>query len=94
MTEQDLIATEYQPRALFYIPDMSGRDIKFCRMRSPFYSGEKWAVRYFGLCLNKESQWEFEPLPSSRTDAFYKDFRFDSLQEAIDAFNNAVPSTP
>lgn len=52
---------------------------------SPFYEGEKYAVRNSGYCLNKKGSWEAEPLPSSRTDAFYKRCRFDTLEDAAKA---------
>jgi len=45
---------------------------------------EKWAIRYCGLCLSKQKK-KFccETLPSSRDEKYYKEFRFDSEQEAI-----------
>ena len=49
------------------------------------YHGEKdiWAIRAIGSrCLNKEAkQWEHEPIPSDRTEEFFKKCRF-SLDEA------------
>jgi hypothetical protein len=44
-----------------------------------------WAVRRNGDCLNKDGEWEWEPLPSSRDDEFIKRCRFASHTEAIDA---------
>lgn len=43
----------------------------------------KWAIRLTGMVLNKKGQWEFEPIPSSRSDAFLKRARFDSADEAL-----------
>lgn len=45
----------------------------------------KWAVRYRGVCLNKQGTWEWEPMPSSRDDEFLARCRFDLAQEAIGA---------
>jgi hypothetical protein len=45
----------------------------------------KWKVLNGGYCLTKTGDWEWEPLPSSRTDEFIQRCRFDSAQEAIDA---------
>ncbi|PXX41135.1 MULTISPECIES: hypothetical protein [Burkholderia] len=46
---------------------------------------DKWKVIEGSHCLNKSGEWEYEPLPSSRTDEFLARCRFDSAQEAIDA---------
>ena len=44
----------------------------------------KYAVRHMGACFTVEGKWEFEPIPSSRDDAFFKRCRFDSWQQAAD----------
>lgn len=61
--------------------------VEFHRMDSPFYPGVKWAVRKHGSCLDKNGEWEYEPMPSSRTDEFYARCRFESLQDAVNAYN-------
>lgn len=48
-----------------------------------------YAVRHRGRCLNKAGEWELEPMPSSRTDAFLARCRFDTMEEAMTAA--AVP---
>ena len=78
-----LIATEYQFESEFndlhqIVP------VRFVRMNSPFYEGEKWCVREFVDCLNKDGKWEYEPMPSSRDDEFYASCRFDSFKEAYE----------
>lgn len=45
---------------------------------------DKWAIRNRGECLNRNGEWEYEPLPSSRTDEFLERCRF-SLADALDA---------
>jgi hypothetical protein len=45
----------------------------------------KWAVRRMGECLNKQGEWEWEPMPSSRDDEFLTRCRFDSAKDAIRA---------
>lgn len=47
--------------------------------------GVKFAVRTSMQVLGKKGHWEFEPSPSSRTDEFLEEFRFDSFSEAFDA---------
>ena len=82
-----LIVTQYRFKDDFV---MAQREpITFNRMMSPHYSGTKWAVRRNGDCLSKDGEWEWEVSPSSRNNDFYKNFRFNSLEEAVVAATNA-----
>lgn len=56
---------------------------------SPFYQGERYAVRRGGYCLSVSGEWEFEPIPSDRDDAFYQRFRFHSFEAAELALRSA-----
>jgi len=82
-----LVSTRYQFKSDFDNHNIS--PITFDRMRSPFYKGEKWAVRRNSSCLAKDGEWEHEPIPSSRDDDFYARCRFDSLTEALAAVERA-----
>ena len=84
MTDR-LIATRFQLREQF-TTELSV-SVTFDRLISPFYAGERWAVRQGGSCLSVDGSWEYEPLPSSRDDAFYARFRFLSLEAAVAAFD-------
>ena len=53
---------------------------------------EKWAIREEGCCLNKQGEWEFEPLPSSRTDDFYDRCRWDTADAALEFWNQGHKS--
>lgn len=44
-----------------------------------------WAVRYRGDVLNKQGEWEWEPMPSGRDEDFLARARFDSAEEGIAA---------
>lgn len=44
-----------------------------------------WKVKHGGDCLSKSGEWECEPMPSSRDDAFLARCRFATAEEAIDA---------
>lgn len=46
---------------------------------------DRWKVIRGSHCLSKRGDWVYEPLPSSRTDAFLKRCRFDDAGEAIAA---------
>ena len=55
-------------------------------MLSPFYTGERYAVRTDSRgVLNTSGEWEYEPIPSSRDDAFYERCRFKTFAEACAA---------
>ena len=43
----------------------------------------RWSIKCRGECLNKNNEWEYEPLPSSRDEAFYNRCRWDSAEEAV-----------
>lgn len=49
-----------------------------------------WAIIQRGTCLNKEGKWEFEPMPSSRTEEFFQRTRFKDEQEAFEFFEKVV----
>lgn len=47
-----------------------------------------WAITNGGSCLNRDYQWEHEPLPSSRTQEFFERCRFgksEAIHRAIEA---------
>ncbi len=77
----DIIATRFQFRSDFNT--QTPHPITFDRCLSPFYEGEKWAVRRGSSCMAKDGEWEYECLPSNRDDEFYSRCRFNSLEEAI-----------
>lgn len=52
--------------------------------RTDRHGFHRWAVCKYGSVLNKQSEWEFEPQPSGRTDDFLARTRFVSVQEACD----------
>ena len=47
------------------------------------YGVKRWAIRDSGACLNKNNEWEWEPLPSSRDDEFYARCRWDTAENAL-----------
>lgn len=68
--------------------------IRIERSVSPFYDGERFAVRQFGFCLSTSGEWEYEPIPSSRDDAFYERCRFRTLEAAQEAVTNVAGARP
>ncbi len=51
-----------------------------------------YAVREGGYCLNRNGEWEYEPLPSNRTDGFKERCRFESLLEAQTIAEKSIES--
>jgi hypothetical protein len=78
----ELIVSEYiiegDPR------ELGSDDIRIARARQ-MDGSVKWAVRNRGACLNKSGEWEYEPMPSSRDEAFLARCRFDSVADATAA---------
>ena len=51
-------------------------------------NGIKWAIRKGILCMDKQGRWEYEPSPSNRDTIFLNNCRWDTAQEAINAFKS------
>lgn len=51
-----------------------------------------WAVRRLSFCLNKDGQWEYEPMPSSRDDEFLARCRWPTVEAAYGAWLAAHPA--
>lgn len=81
----NIVPVEYEVLDLPY-PDLDVR-IKQARQRD---GSAKWKIERHGMVFGKDGEWDFEPMPSSRTDAWLAQYRFDSLGEAIQAIPRAV----
>jgi len=86
-SNSEWIATTWTKRRQYEAYDPWAISIQ--RTNSPFYEGERFAVRRIGDCLSKDGQWEYEPTPSSRDDAFYARCRFDTFEDAVAALKKA-----
>ncbi len=73
----DLIPTEYR---------VAGADseVRICQ-RGP----NSWAVVYCGLNLNKDGGWEYEGMPSGRTEEFFARCRYPSAFAALEQFKKS-----
>lgn len=51
--------------------------------------GHTWAIRTAGgdVLSKKSLSFEHEPLPSSRDEQFYQEFRFATVDEALECWN-------
>src|SRR5574337_49177 len=63
--------------------DTSEVRLERCKQRDGSY---KWAVRRGGACMNIDGEFEYEPMPSSRDNAFLARCRFDSAESAYAAW--------
>lgn len=67
----------------FALPERPYEGMPIATIERRDLEGELWCITRMGQCLNKRGKWEYEPLPSSRSDAFKARTRM-SLQEACD----------
>ena len=65
---------------------MSSNHIKICKTN---WEKNTWAIRGASTCLNKDGEWEWEPMPSNRDDAFMERTRF-TLDEAFPLARKAL----
>jgi len=102
MREAILAATERAAKldgaviAAYALPAPDGRQIDEIRIERArqMDGGALWAVRFRGDVLNKNGEWEWEPMPSGRDEDFLARARFDTAEEAIAAaIRGAAAST-
>ena len=55
-----------------------------------YRGNEKWAIKNNPDVLNRFLEWEYEPLPSSRDESFIERTRFNSPEEAANAFKQVT----
>ena len=49
-----------------------------------------WAVRFKGMTMNHEGEWEWEPLPSSRDDEYLARCRFRAPNLALSVYDKST----
>ncbi len=52
-------------------------------------SADVWRIEHCGSTLNRNHQWEYQPLPSSRSDAYIARTRF-TLKEALKIWKDHI----
>lgn len=57
------------------------REIRIVEMRRPD-GAARYAVKMDGWTANKDGEWEYEPLPSSRDDDYFERCRWDDWEDA------------
>lgn len=65
--------------------------IETCRQRDGTIL---YAIRQAGAVFTRNAKWEFEPIPSSRTDAFIQRARFNTWEEAANLIIKHFQSRP
>ena len=65
-----------------YLTNTGGREIVI-EAREQIDGSIKWAVKMELWVLGKDNQYHYEPMPSSRTDEFLKNTRFDTKELAL-----------
>jgi len=56
--------------------------------RLNFRSGVRYVVRQGDCCLSRDGEFDYEPMPSERTEEFLEHHRFASLEEAVEAYGS------
>jgi hypothetical protein len=71
---------------------LSGSCLQISCSMSPFYLGMRYAVRFSlnSIVLNRNGEWEREPIPSNRDVEFYDRCRFKSFEAAVKAAEVAL----
>ena len=93
-TEHDLLAnvraTRYEV-SLLHEDDINAH-LYAVAIESRGHNGgpELWAVTWMGRCLDAHGAWDYEPIPSSRTDDWLAEHRFD-FQTALRLARQAAP---
>lgn len=49
-----------------------------------------WAIRFKGLTMNRDGEWEWEPIPSSRDDEYMQRCRFGAPNVALAVYAKAT----
>lgn len=80
----------YEPTEYLLAEDEDGLPSVVCQRAKQRDGSVRWKVRSGPVVLSKDGTWQYEPRPSSRTDDFLAWCRFDSLDEAIAAWE-ALP---
>lgn len=50
---------------------------------------ETWAICDGSMCMDKDGNWEYEPMPSARTKDFLQKYRFPSPKDALSALKRS-----
>lgn len=66
---------------------LRGVYVESCEQRK---GPDLWAIRSGGNVLGKDGEFCIEPMPSSRTDEFLQEYRWPSLDEAIEFANGVM----
>lgn len=72
---------------VYIVNDVIGREV-FIESRRQLNGSELWVVKMDAWVLGKDSKYHFEPTPSSRTDEFIKNTRFNSKASALASLIN------
>lgn len=93
--ESVLATRDASPRTIAtidsYVVPLNGFEYKVQRVHQTD-GNYLWKAMHGSNCLSKSGEFEYEPLPSSRDDAFLARCRFATAVDAIDALTAAVPA--
>lgn len=73
VSEPRVLATSYTVSCLPY----DGIDAEVFSIQVDYAGHGRWAVRQRSRCLATDGRWDWEPIPSERTDEWLAKYRFD-----------------
>lgn len=90
MTEPTVRATRYEVSLLPATDINAGVFALAVEYRAQLDGADLWCVSRYGRCLGADGEWDYEPIPSSRTKEWIASHRFD-LDTAIRLAKEAAP---
>ena len=79
----------YRKRIMQY--ELDSRDPAITLDRISTDKGRIWAITQGNnICLNKDGNWEYQPMPSNRSEAFLNRCRFGTEKQALRAYQKHI----
>jgi len=92
MTDEEMLACATEFSLLPY--DTRGNRQGLRELKVAFRGPNAWAIVCVGAVLNHDGEWEYESMPSSRTEDFFARCRWPTAREAIDFAQQHVSAHP
>ena len=71
--------------------ELDSRDPAITLDRISTDKGRIWAITQGNnICLNKDGNWEYQPMPSNRSEAFLNRCRFGTEKQALRAYQKHI----
>ena len=92
MTDEEMLACATEFTILPY--DSRGSRPGLRELKVVFRAPDAWAILCVGAVLNHDDDWEYESMPSSRTEEFLARCRWPTAREAIAFAQHHITAYP